>query len=191
MRRVDKYWSKLYAGGRDFRTISPEAISHFLSFVKNSTTKLALDVGCGTGELARELHSRHYQTLGIDASTEAIRIAESFNPTSNDTLNYLHFDIEHGDLQNLPAHSYDLITCKLVYAFIDSKPAFLKRIKTLLAPSGIFVVITPLPSDVPLDKRDVAVDESELIFLGKNFQQIALYKEDGLTYFVGKQFEGQ
>ncbi len=183
---VDSYWSKLYRSGKDYRPISDGAIAKFLAFTSDIKSKTCLDIGCGTGQLARKLCNCGYRALGIDASTEAINIARASSAAPSDALNYLRFNIEHDDLHLLPSSIYSLITCKLMYAFIDDKPKFLGRVQTLLRSSGYFVVITPLPADVPPEKRDVAVSEDELALLSHYFQQTALYKDDGLTYFVGK-----
>lgn len=80
---------------------------------------------------------------------------------------------------------YGLITCKLVYAFIEDKPAFLKRVKRLLAPEGLFVVVTPLPEHVPAEKIEIAASADDVALLSSSFDVVAQYEERGLTYFLG------
>jgi len=130
------------------------------------------------------LYHRGYRAVGIDASENAIRIARSLTTAPSEKLSYVLFDIERDELSDLPDAPYGLITCKLVYAFIKDKPAFLKRVNELLAPQGTFVVITPLPEDTPPDKQHIAVPyEKTLQELRTVFPHVDTYREQSLTYF--------
>ncbi len=82
-------------------------------------------------------------------------------------------------------HQYrvHLITCKLVYAFIQNKPLFLKRVAQLLDPQGLFVVITPLVGSMPPERRSIAVSEDDVNVLYRQFKKIASYEERELGYF--------
>jgi len=190
IKTTDDYWSKLYDNGRDFSFITSKDVSKILSFTDNDSPKTCLDIGCGTGQLTRELYHRGYACVGVDAATSAIKIAESLTAVAHDHLHYVHFDIEHDDIDKLPQKSYSLITCKLVYAFIKDKPAFLDKVKSLLVSNGIFVVVTPHVDDVSAERRGIAVGDNELGLLSSNFEQLALHKGDKrsetLTYFIGR-----
>lgn len=187
---TDDYWSDLYDTGRDFTLITSKSLSKVLSYADSSLAKTCLDIGSGTGQLTRELYHRGYVCGGIDISTSAVKIAQSLTVMPQDHLWYRHFDIEQDDVDKLPGQQYSIITCKLVYAFIKDKPAFLQKIKRLLAPGGIFVVITPHADDTPAERRNIAVNNNDLALLSSNFNQLALYKDDQpgtpLTYFVGQ-----
>jgi SAM-dependent methyltransferase len=184
---IDQYWSSLYENGRDYRLATSQEISKFISFIGPDAPKRALDIGCGTGQLTRELYHRGYQTAGVDASATAIQVARSLSVTPPDQLDYLHFDIESDKMSELPHAPYGLITCKLVYAFIKDKPAFLERVKRLLAPGGAFVVATPLSDDVPPEKMAIAADVGDVKLLSAAFDEMTRYNEHGLTYFVGRK----
>jgi 2-polyprenyl-3-methyl-5-hydroxy-6-metoxy-1,4-benzoquinol methylase len=182
---VGQQWSELYDSGRDYWLIPSAAVSRFLAFTDGMAPTTCLDIGCGTGHLTRELYHRGYQCTGIDASASAVRIASSLTTVPRDHLRYVQLDVEQDDLGALPQPSYPLITCKLVYAFIQDKPAFLRNVARLLNPNGVFVVITPLPEDVPPEKRHIAVNEQELELLASGFSEAASYREGALTYFAG------
>lgn len=185
---TDQHWSKLYEQGRDFRLISSNEIDRFLRHALSDTPKTNLDLGSGTGQLTRELYHRGYKSTGVDASFEAVQRAKYLTQMPSKSLSYIHGDLENDDLQtNLEGSQYGLITCKLVYAFINDKPSFLKKVTSLLAPKGIFVVITPMLEDVEEDKRDVAVDEDAIKLLEAYFNKAKVYKLNGLTYFVGTE----
>jgi SAM-dependent methyltransferase len=182
---VDNWWSDIYDQGRDFTLAASHEISKFLGFAHPALPKTALDIGCGTGQLTRELYHRGYKTVGIDASTSAIQIACSLTVVPPEQLSYVRFDIERNEPGKLPHAPYGLITCKLVYAFIEDKPTFLKRVKQLLAPEGLFVVVTPLPEHVPPEKIEIAASADDVALLSSAFDVVAQYEERGLTYFLG------
>lgn len=186
---TDVYWSRLYDQGRDYTLLSSGVLTRLLSFADNAIPKTCIDIGCGTGRLTRELYHRGYQCVGVDASTSAIRLASQLTVVAREQLRYVRFDIEHDDTRKLPQQPYSLITCKLVYAFIQDKPAFVQKVKQLLAPGGIFVVITPHTDETPKERSEIAVGDRELKLLAENFQQLDMYKGDerggALTYFVG------
>jgi 2-polyprenyl-3-methyl-5-hydroxy-6-metoxy-1,4-benzoquinol methylase len=125
---TDQHWSKIYSQGRDFRLISSQAIDRFLAYLP-SEAKSCLDIGCGTGQLTRELYHRGYSVVGVDASQAAIQYARQHTIAPADQLHYIHLDIESTDpdTTQLPYGGFDLVTCKLVYAFIEDKPTFLKK----------------------------------------------------------------
>lgn len=182
--RLDQHWSNYYEQGKDFTLASSKSITKILGFVDPTLPKTCLDIGCGTGQLSREVYHRGYKVEGIDASSSAIRIAESLTTVSEDKLAYVHFDFERDDITLLPQAPYSLIICKLVYAFIKNKAAFLDRVSELLSPGGVFVIATPLLDNVPAEKKGIAVDyEVTMEFLKKTFR-VTSYAEAGLTYFV-------
>ncbi len=187
---TDAHWSGIYDSGRDFTLISDGMLTKLLSFTGGELPKTCLDIGCGTGQLTRELYHRGYKCVGIDASASAVKLASSLTVAPRERLRYLHFDIEYGDAAMLPAQPYSLITCKLVYAFIEDKPAFLRKVNKLLTPGGLFVVITPHVDDVPADRCGIAVNDSELGLLSRNFIEAAQYRGNelggALTYFAGR-----
>lgn len=183
---IDQHWSRLYEQGRDFRLISPKEIDQFLQYVSSDVPRTNLDLGSGTGQLTRELYHRGYECVGVDASLEAVKRARRLTSVASKVLSYVHGDLEGDDLYANEAHAqYGLITCKLVYAFIKDKPAFLEKVMGLLAPKGVLVVITPMLEDVEEDKKGIAVNENAIKLLEVYFNKVDLYKLNGLTYFIG------
>lgn len=179
---TDQHWSSVYRQGRDFRLISASEVDRCLSYVTPEAPKTCLDLGCGTGQLSRELYHRGYRVLGIDASSEAVVRAKNYM-VPNEQLSYVQADLEEDFRDELK--EYGLITCKLVYAFIKDKPAFLERVASLLHSQGIFVVITPMLEDVEETKKEIATSEEDIKLLDTYFKRSAIYRENGLTYYVG------
>lgn len=181
-------WSKIYDGGRDFTLITSQALDRILTFVNNSLPKSNLDLGCGTGQLTRELYHRGYECTGLDIANSAITRAK--NATIYSELQYFQFDIED-DLNELDAvrgNKFSLITTKLVYAFIKDKKAFLAKVAELIADGGIFVIITPEVKTTTPEKREIAIIYNETFELLKSvFTIVETFESNNLTYFVCKK----
>lgn len=142
-------WDDAFARGKKFTVINEIFLNKLLEdilLIRNGKKiRSALDIGCGTGDLVVKLAKRNIQTTGIDFSKVAIQMAKDFtkiNKVSRKT-DFIEFNIEH--LDKLPSkETYDLITSKLVIAFIKNKKLFLKEVYNRLNPGGIFILITPI-----------------------------------------------
>ncbi|HXD11486.1 MAG TPA: class I SAM-dependent methyltransferase [Anaerolineales bacterium] len=104
-----------------------------------------LDLGCGNGELARELSKRgHYGAyLGVDFSLPLLREAES--QPDNFSAKFLQVDLTQLSAfsDQLSANGYwSLVTAFAVLHHIPSKELRMNMLKTvhqLLKPSGLFI----------------------------------------------------
>ena len=169
--------------GNDFKLISAQEIDSFLSYISSDAPRTCLDLGCGTGQLTRELFHRGYRVIGVDASLEAVRRARKLTIAPSEQLAYVHADLEQDLLPDILAPA-GLITCKLVYAFIKDKPTFLARVRSVLHEQGLFVVVTPMVADVAPEKKSIAANEEDVRLLEDYFAPVAHYRHKGLTYFV-------
>ncbi|MEU8762865.1 class I SAM-dependent methyltransferase [Streptomyces sp. NPDC048659] len=80
-------------------------------------------------------------------------------------------DFASDSLAGLPDPAYSLLTCRLVYRWIVDKPAFLSRIRSLLAPGGTFWVVTEIAgrrttSDPFLLSLGISPADAELLTSG-------------------------
>lgn len=191
---TDQYWSEYYEDGRDFLPTTTVDLDRFLASVSPSVSSehnTALDIGCGTGQLTRELHHRGFRVLGVDASTSAIATARRATTASKATLRYLRRDVERDGIdRTLPLAPYNLVTCRYVYAFIKRKRPLLAGIASVLLPGGAFVLITPLIGSVPPHKRSIAVDANETCALLAEFFSVSSYEQAGDGYYVCRLHEG-
>lgn len=147
----------------------------------------ALDLGCGTGEIAIFLADRNFEVEAIDFSMEALRIAKE---RSEKPL-FVQWDLEN--LQSYPFRSekYDLIIDNKVIAFIKDKERYLKSIAARLR--GVFIVRCLLEHK---KKPSIAVSRVELEdLLARHFiiaKKNAFQKPDKIfaDYFlVNKQID--
>lgn len=92
--------------------------------------RTALDVGCGTGKLARRLAAAGLSVTGIDVSQRVVDVARAIGP---DRIVYRHEDALR------TTGRYDLITC--VAALHHMPPEALTTLRGLLNPGGVLAVL--------------------------------------------------
>lgn len=115
----------------------------------------ALDVGCGNGELTRQLRRRGVpRVVGIDRDEACVRRCRE-HPESGD-IGYLAGDVLASDLLTgdpEPA-GFDLVSAVASLHHIDARAGLL-RLRSLVAPGGVLVVIglarPDLPKDLPIE----------------------------------------
>ncbi|CAL9573990.1 class I SAM-dependent methyltransferase [Streptomyces sp. enrichment culture] len=95
----------------------------------------ALDVGCGTGDLARQLATRARRVVGLDADPEILALARSLTPEGL-AVAYRAGDAAAG----LPEGTYDVITCVATLHHLPLAEA-LAGFRRHLAPGGTLVVV--------------------------------------------------
>lgn len=110
----------------------------------------ALDVGCGTGRLTRELRRRGVpEVVGLDRDEPCVRRCQE-HPEAGD-ITYLAADLLTADL---PPASFDLVSAVASLHHMDAR-AGLVRLRSLVAPGGVLVVIglarPDLPRDLPIE----------------------------------------
>ncbi|PIR89090.1 MAG: hypothetical protein COU07_02575 [Candidatus Harrisonbacteria bacterium CG10_big_fil_rev_8_21_14_0_10_40_38] len=128
-------WNKSYRDGKNPWRRREINLSNWLekSGVFNGS---ALDLGCGTGEVARWLAQHGFMVEGIDFSEEAIKIA-----SKQPSLPGLFFNV--WDLEELATYSfknraYDLIIDSKTLVFIEDKEKYLATIASKL--NGVFIL---------------------------------------------------
>ncbi|MEU9254470.1 class I SAM-dependent methyltransferase [Streptomyces sp. NPDC048270] len=127
----------------------------------------ALDIGCGDGALTRHLHHQlGYRATGIDCSPTALALAAAAG--SADATGPLWRCTDIGaDKAVLPEPAYAVITCRLVYRWLDDKGAFVNRVRRLLVPGGVFWVVAEIAGRrkdaAPLQGLWISPAEAEIL----------------------------
>lgn len=104
----------------------------------------AADLGCGTGELTRELHLRTgaAETLGLDSSEAMLAKAA---PLEGGGLRF-----ERGDIAAFaPREKYDLVFSNAALHWVPDHPALLARLAAALKPGGQLAFQVPDNFDHP------------------------------------------
>ncbi|MFJ9613468.1 class I SAM-dependent methyltransferase [Streptomyces noursei] len=176
-------WHDHYARGESFRALTDAERAVLDTALRPQGPAVALDVGCGLGELALHLHELGYVVDAVDYVESAIERAAAQAPDGAD-VHFLHHDIEHDPLAALPHDVYDLITLRLSYAFVQNRAWLLNRLREHLRPDGAICIITPLAETVPADRRDIALDEDELTLATTGWATTDRFDADGLAVLV-------
>lgn len=159
-------WDQVYIRDRDvlhrdYSALTTNSLSFVLSKLSEENLKRnALDVGCGTGQVCRDLFHRGFDVIGIDLSEEALKIAKNSTKYLNKGINFLQCDVE---TEKLPRQIADLIICKDTYAFLKDKEIFIKNILSVMQKEGLLAIISPAPQHVPKEKQHITVDSKRTI----------------------------
>ena len=115
--------------------LNPIRLEYILSKC-NINDKRVLDIGCGGGILAEQLHKQGAVVTGIDSSSKSITIARQHAEEQNYDIKYINksiFDITDSD-------TFDFIVCFEMIEHIDKPNELIKKINELSADkSGLFL----------------------------------------------------
>ncbi|MFF4546867.1 methyltransferase, FxLD system [Streptomyces sp. NPDC001435] len=176
-------WDTYYASGKSFRPLGDAERRLLAEHAPATPDGLALDIGCGLGELARHLATGGYQVDAIDYAPAALTQAEARN-TAATAVTYRLADIERDGLDDLPHPAYDLITFRLSWAFVRDRTRIVNRLRERLRPGGTLCVITPVSEAVPDSRQDIALDEKEIGLLQEGWTFAERHDADGLAFVV-------
>ncbi len=163
-------WDQAYKEGRDYATLGASSLTFIIEKLDKESPNTALDIGCGTGQVCRDLFHRKFDAVGIDISQEAIKQAKESSGYIGRGINFSQCNAE---TESLPRGKYGLIICKDTYAFFKDKNAFLKSVLNIMHPNGMFVIISPSADQMPLAKKHITVDHAKTMkMLGTFFSKI-------------------
>ncbi|MGW3387421.1 methyltransferase, FxLD system [Streptomyces cinereoruber] len=159
-------WSTHYTSGRGIKPLSDtetDIVRDRLAPDAGAEEPRALDVCCGTGELARLLAGLGYRVDAVDYARGAVdRAAGEPGPG----VAYHCVDVTTGDLGALaPADGFDLITVRRSLAHLGDRTRIVTELAGLLRPGGTLCVITPHADRFPAGLRGICLDEAELALL--------------------------
>ncbi|MFJ8018578.1 class I SAM-dependent methyltransferase [Streptomyces sp. NPDC096339] len=166
------YWEPLWAEGRQYRQPCDAETQLMDRHLGPGHSRPALDIGCGVGTLTRHVHHKlGYRTTGIDCAPSALALAATHDTGPGSGPAWRRLDITTDDLTALPDPAYAVITCRLVYRWIDDKPAFIERVRHLLAPGGTFWVVTEVAgrrttTNPTLQEPGITPADAELLTAG-------------------------
>ncbi len=99
----------------------------------NNTSKICLDVGCGSGEIMRMLAEKFRLIVGIEIDINAIRVIEEVENSN------ARYSFTQADGANLPFEndSFDYIICAQVYEHTIDQLGLMDEIWRVLKSDGI------------------------------------------------------
>jgi ubiquinone/menaquinone biosynthesis C-methylase UbiE len=102
----------------------------------------ALEIGCGTGAFARLLAKRCKRVVGLDLSSEMIRVARS----RSSQFDNLEFELADAMTWSFPQSQFDFICSIATLHHLQQRELFVK-IKDALKPNGVLVVLDLVESN--------------------------------------------
>src|SRR4051812_12697525 len=113
-------------------------IETILEFTRDLKPQNILDIGCGDGSLSRSLLTASNRLTLVDRSRKMLEIAQRGLPSgSTDRVTVLNDDFMGFEVPN---RSFDLIICVGIMAYIENRPAFLKKVAAALKPNGTVIM---------------------------------------------------
>ncbi|MFG2907373.1 NUDIX domain-containing protein, partial [Kitasatospora sp. NPDC048286] len=177
-------WQQHYADGRGFRPLGDGERALLVEHTPAPEGGgRALDVGCGTGELAAHLAGLGYAVDAVDFAAGAVERARA-ECGHIEGVRWLRLDIERDDPAQLGGEGYDLIALRLMYPFLGDRTRVLHALGKRLRPGGALVVITPTAERTPADKRPIALDEDEIGLLTAGWEKAQRLAADEFAVLV-------
>ncbi|MFI2413766.1 class I SAM-dependent methyltransferase [Streptomyces sp. NPDC018947] len=143
VRDAASYWEPVWRQGRRYRGIDAAEAGAMHRHLGAGRGRPALDIGCGDGALTAHLARLGYHSTGIDCAPTAVAAARARHPQ----LDLRVLDFDSADTDSLPRSAYAVVACRLVYRWAADKPGFLSRVRRILAPGGVFWVVTSLHTE--------------------------------------------
>ncbi|MBT4793266.1 MAG: class I SAM-dependent methyltransferase [Halobacteriovoraceae bacterium] len=133
-REID--WGKTSRDYAKYRPGPPESFyKKLLSLDVGLENQKILDLGTGTGVLARQFAKQGCEVIGTDISDEQVNMADSL--ANDEGLNIDFFKSAAEDI-HFPDNSFDVITANQCFLYFD-KDKISKILKRILKPGGVFV----------------------------------------------------
>lgn len=170
-----------YARFRDERS---RPFYELLALVRSKPGMRAVDLGCGTGELTRDLH-RHtgaHETIGLDGSQAMLTKARALE---GDGLRFVEGDIWDFARGVSPTGGtngrFDLIFSNAALQWVEDHPALITHLAARLAEGGQLAVQVPANEDHAshVTAREVAQEEPFRTALGGHVRRFPLLTPEG------------
>jgi SAM-dependent methyltransferase len=157
--RID--WSKTAGDYAQYRAGFPDPFFERLAGMEIIRAGYAaLDLGCGTGAIARGLAKRAMQVTGLDRSQAMVEQAARIDREARVTVRYVTTTAENTGLDE---KSFDLVTAGQCWHWFDSRRTA-AEVRRVLRPGGKLVIASfdwiPLPGNV--------ADETEKLIMKHN-----------------------
>ncbi|MEV6566702.1 methyltransferase, FxLD system [Streptomyces kronopolitis] len=176
-------WSQHYDDGGGFRPVRDSERNLIARHTPAPDGGRALELGCGTGELAAFLAELGYTVDAVDFAEGALARAQKERADTG-RVRWWCLDIEHDEPTELSEDGYDLITLRLMFAFLHDRARVLHSLRARLRAGGALVVTTPVAATTPQDRRHIALDEEEISLLTEGWSRVERCDAEGLAVLV-------
>ncbi|WP_063768374.1 class I SAM-dependent methyltransferase [Streptomyces griseus] len=182
------HWEDHFAAGHGFLTADDHELRLLAEAVGPPAPHArALDIGCGLGAYAAALARLGYDALAVDWADAAVAATRDRYAGLQPRLRARRLDFtDDTEVESLPAHSFHLVTMRLVLAFLPDKAAIADRVRRLLTPDGVWLVTSSLTGRLPEERRHIGLTPSDVAALTDGWERGHWYdlEPGGLRCFV-------
>ncbi|MFI6686629.1 class I SAM-dependent methyltransferase [Streptomyces sp. NPDC050485] len=187
-----EYWNRAYKKGRTYRAVTHLEVELFQAYVKAEPGMVAADIGCGTGSWSRALASMGLSVTGYDISGVAEAEASSRSSGLHENLRFAEWDMNGDSIpQHLAPRSVDIVTCRLVLAFLD-RQRFLVDTARWVKPDGVVHIVTPVHERLKPTEKHRGLTERQIEMLGAGWKHVSRYNvafDGSITAILLQHFE--
>ena len=142
-----------------------QATVAWLASYRQRDNERVLDIGCGTGNYALALAEVGFDVVGIDFAPGMLKKARAKAaqlPQASVTFEQADFNRALRFLAN----SFDRVICVVAFQCVANPPRFLREIRRVLKPDGLFLVVVGDSSQTaaPKPKKKLKTTLPRLIF---------------------------
>ena len=132
-----KTWYNQHYAAKGLQTMRPDAAYPvFLDLLGATAGSRLLDVSCGAGSLLAAAHARGIESVGVDLSDEAVRLAKRVAPTAE-------VAVGTGEALAFRNDTFDYVTCLgSLEHFLDMGQG-LEEMKRVAKPAARFCIMVP------------------------------------------------
>ncbi|MBL4734487.1 MAG: class I SAM-dependent methyltransferase [Flavobacteriales bacterium] len=187
---AEKYEKEFYRSESDYPTlrIRHNYILEMVNSLSLPSSPRILDIGCGTGEMVRDLMSPERQIYGLDISPNMIKIAQE--KCAKPKVEKCEVSLGTGDIENLAFddQSFDLVICSGVIEYLKDDNASLKELKRVIKPEGYLII--NVTNKFSVRKWTAPLVESlksnRVVYSSMNFVKESILKKGKLHHFPFK-----
>lgn len=148
---------------------------------------LVLELGCGTGNLTRQLAAKGYDMIGVDNSEEMLSIARDKSENSDDSILYLCQDMREFELYGTVSAAISVCDSMNYILSEEELLQIFQLVNNYLDPQGIFIFDydTPYAYKEIIGDSTIAENREEGSFIWENtYYEEEQLNEINLTLFI-------
>jgi len=156
----------------------------------NINNGLLLELGCGTGSMARRMSGKGFDMIGIDYSEEMLSIAREKSMESEDRILYLCQDMREFELFGTVAAVISVCDSMNYILTEEELLKVFRLVNNYLDPQGIFVfdLDTQYAYEEILGDNTIAENREEGSFIWENtYYEDEMMNEVSLTLFIPQE----